>query len=227
MSLTHLSCLFPYRTPKGDLVGCGRCLACRVKKRREWTIRNQLELQSWNQKGLFVTLTYSEENLPLNIYGKPTLRPADLTKFFKRLRKELSKQNRKIRYFACGEYGTKTARSHYHAIIYGVDENDSELIHKCWGLDGFDTWIFKRDFGWIEPDSIQYVCGYVTKKWTSKSDKKKYELEDRVPPFSVVPKGLVSKSLLKERTLFLKAVAFLLKVGSLVFRSISSRNSRN
>ena len=41
---------------------------------------------------------------------------------------------RRIKYFACGEYGNNTHRPHYHAIIYGVglDRDDKRIMRECW-----------------------------------------------------------------------------------------------
>ncbi len=45
----------------------------------------------------------------------PTLSKSDLQLFFKRLRKNYGKE---VRYFACGEYGPKHYRPHYHLLFY-------------------------------------------------------------------------------------------------------------
>lgn len=130
----------------------------------------------------FLTLTYDDDNLPEN----GSLKPADLRNFFKRLRKVAP---RKIRYFACGEYGDTTERPHYHAALFGADP--------CWnGQSNFgrsqtccppcnllrDTWgLGHIHCGTLEQESAAYIAGYVVKKLTSPSDPK---LEGRHPEFS-------------------------------------------
>ena len=57
----------------------------------------------------------------VNCNGRvPTLSKDDLQKFFKRLRKNYGK---KVRYFACGEYGPKHYRPHYHLLFF-FDSSD-------------------------------------------------------------------------------------------------------
>ena len=73
--------------------------------------------------------------------------------FFKRLRKY-----REVRYFACGEYGDRFNRPHYHAIIYGIrPKEDKELLCKCWKNGLVHT-------GTVTEDSCNYVAKYMTKK---------------------------------------------------------------
>jgi len=91
---------------------CGKCIGCRIEKSRQWAIRCCHEAQT-HERNCFITLTYSDENIP---YGR-SLDKTDLQKFFKRLRKRVGK----FRYFACGEYGDDNNRPHYHAILFGVD----------------------------------------------------------------------------------------------------------
>lgn len=50
-----------------------------------------------------------------------TLCPKDLQDFIKRLRRYSEYHyGKQIRFYACGEYGSKTARPHYHMIVYGL-----------------------------------------------------------------------------------------------------------
>lgn len=47
-------------------VKCGKCLECLNEKRNSWVIRMTEELKDAHQKGVFFTLTYSDENIPKN-----------------------------------------------------------------------------------------------------------------------------------------------------------------
>ena len=49
--------------PDGLEVPCGKCLACRITKRREWSLRMFHELH-YHKDSSFVTLTYDDCNIP-------------------------------------------------------------------------------------------------------------------------------------------------------------------
>lgn len=140
-------------------VPCGKCLYCRIRKRSEWALRLEHELQYWD-KSVFVTLTYDDAHLPQN----RSLKKEDLQKFFKRVRKAI--YPKKIKYYACGEYGELNERPHYHAIMFGIgmDHCDRNHIISCWPLCSWNRSIVKNAFGIVEKDSIRYVCQYVDKK---------------------------------------------------------------
>ena len=74
--------------PDGLLVPCGKCLACRIARRQEWSMRVIHELSGYKD-AVFLTLTYSDEFLP----DHGSLVVADLQKFIKRLRKQYAKRN--------------------------------------------------------------------------------------------------------------------------------------
>ena len=156
------------------LVPCGHCIACRIARSREWAVRLLHESEFWDDF-CFVTLTYDDEHLTF-----PSLVPRDLTLFFKKLRKDLG--DRKIKYYACGEYGDRFGRPHYHAIIFGLSPKDKKLIDDNW-QKGFVK------IGCVTYDSCRYVAGYVQKKLYGKASKE-YEDKGIVAPFSRMSKGL-------------------------------------
>ena len=172
---------FKYKKPN-ELVGdewldvpCGHCLACRIARTREWTVRLLHESEFWEDT-IFVTLTYDDEHLPSN----RSLVPRDLTLFFKKLRRDLG--DKKIKYYACGEYGDTFGRPHYHAIIFGLSPKDKKLIEDNWRL-GFVK------LGSVTYDSCRYVAGYVQKKLYGKASKE-YDEKGIIAPFSRMSKGL-------------------------------------
>lgn len=118
-----------------------------------WTLRNFLELQD-HPYASFITLTYAPEFLP----DRALLHHPDVQKFLKRLRKSTGSR---IRYFGCGEYGSKTQRPHYHLIVYGLRPTyrgspEHQRLIDIWGLGHVDV-------GDVTVQSIQYVCGYTLK----------------------------------------------------------------
>lgn len=165
-------------TPKGTNasypldVGCGNCLGCRSDQARQWAIRLVHEAQI-EPEAYFVTLTYSDEKLPHN----GSLEPCHLKDFWKRLRDTYRAHleplfpNRRIRYFACGEYGDRTDRPHYHAVLYGfplLDRShhrgpDHAPAYRSGLLDG----LWKHGLTEASPvtfASAAYVAGYIKKK---------------------------------------------------------------
>lgn len=155
------------------IIPCGKCLACRINKANEWATRCILESRE-HKKNCFITLSYNPENLPKNA----TLVVRDLQLFFKSLRKELAKDNIRIRYFACGEYGDKTLRPHYHIGLFGYYPKDakffkfnkckqplyiSKQIAKIWGK-GFII------LGDLTTASAGYIARYTQKKIYNKHD---------------------------------------------------------
>lgn len=152
-------------TLETECIPCGKCEGCKIDKANDWATRAYLESQNHTENA-FITLTYSNEYLP----EKRTLVKADLQKFWKKLRKHITPQ--KISYLACGEYGPKTLRPHYHAAVFGYWPKDfqpykknevgdmlytSKELEKIWGK-GFVI------VGNLTYESAAYIARYVYKK---------------------------------------------------------------
>lgn len=141
-------------------VPCSKCHSCIAARASQWVVRCYCESQL-HERSAFVTLTYDDDHLPRS--GK--LVPDDLANFWKRLRKESS---RKLRYFACGEYGEKTHRPHYHAIIFGEDFlGGAEKFNDEHWISPELTDIWGKGFTTTTPVSMASICytvGYVAKK---------------------------------------------------------------
>lgn len=140
-----------------------------------------------------------------------TLLPADVQRFMKRLRRHLEyvpvgcrvetlgtgqqyfvNKNgdfvrdhvSNIRYFAVGEYGTKTKRPHYHILIFGWRPTDLEyfcnrkgnVIYTCETLKRLWSFGFST-VGDVNPKVCKYCARYVTKKFVSKD-----KIDERVIP---------------------------------------------
>lgn len=147
-------------------VPCGQCIGCRLERSRQWAIRCVHEASLY-KSNCFITLTYSDENLPKD----NTLVLKHFQDFMKRLRKHVSPE--KVRFFHCGEYGEKYKRPHYHACIFNYDFADKQLyskrgdnhlyisdtLAKLWPY-GFST------IGEVNFETAAYVARYITKKIT-------------------------------------------------------------
>lgn len=173
-------------------VPCGHCADCRADYAREWSNRCLLELDDNGGFGCFLTLTYNDFNLPLDDDG-PTLRKRDLQLFMKRLRWSFS--DKRIRFFACGEYGSHTQRPHYHVILFGLGLSDfgdcivkkhNKLGHPLWISDRLSTiWPYGYHLiGSVTKESCDYVARYTIKKQFDLDSKGKYPAHV-LPPFTL------------------------------------------
>uniref|UniRef100_A0AAU8AXP0 Replication initiator protein n=1 Tax=Dulem virus 166 TaxID=3145643 RepID=A0AAU8AXP0_9VIRU len=170
--IDHLGTLYDYIE-----IPCGKCIACRLAYSRQWADRCMLEAQD-HDSNYFVTLTYDDEHLPVNeivdtetgeIVKHATLVKRDLQLFIKRLRKQTGQ---KIRYYACGEYGSQTYRPHYHAILFGLTLDDLRLYKMS--PDGYNYYnsqtlddIWKNGYSVITNvtwDTCAYTARYILKK---------------------------------------------------------------
>lgn len=179
------------------LIPCGHCIGCRLDYSRKWADRMLLEYET-NKKAIFVTLTYDNEHAHWTTFDDndlplfATLNKRDCQLFMKRLRKEF--EGVKIRFFLSGEYGPKTGRPHYHAIIYGISLDDiddlrwigrndmeqqyftSALFQKIWSNGN----ILLADVSW---STMAYVSRYVAKKLKENDS---YAIRNVIPEFSLM-----------------------------------------
>lgn len=163
-----------------------------------------MERMYWTDAA-FVTLTYADEFLP------PTLKPEDLQKYFKRLRRDLP--GRPIKFFACGEYGSaaKGRRPHYHAIIFGLSPvADRKVIQENWPYCDWqaleETERGRRAIGNVTFGSCHYVAGYVMKKLVGEKAKEVYDANGVVAPFVRMSKGLGLSFALDNKELLTKSL---------------------
>lgn len=178
-------------------VPCGKCLWCRLQRQKEWFIRLTHE-NDGHETSCFTTLTYDQHNVPKTLSNDKhqieTLKPDDLKNFWKRLRIDISGRGlkgwpgilpgtgKKIKYFACGEYGEDGDRPHYHAIIFNLDPSTN--LEQIWGL-GFT----RTDV--VTPNRLAYVAKYISKKQYGKNTKEHYN--GREPEFARQSLGLGEK----------------------------------
>lgn len=144
---------------------CGQCIGCRSDRSQEWAIRCGHEAKS-HDASCFLTLTYDDQSVP----GDYSVSLPHWQAFMRRLRKRVGVP---VRFFACGEYGERTLRPHYHALLFGFDfpgkthwatrnghkTFKSDLLSELWphGL---------HEIGSVTHQSAGYVSQYVQKKIT-------------------------------------------------------------
>lgn len=177
---------------------CGQCIGCRIERSRQWAIRCVHEASLWRYN-CFVTLTFNDDALKDN--PSQTLIKSDFQNFMKRLRKnhegieytekEDGKLHKPIRYFHCGEYGSKLERPHHHACLFnftfpdktlwtirdGVKLYRSETLEKLWCHDGKP--LGYCTIGDVTFQSAAYVARYVTKKITGDKARAHYARVDK------------------------------------------------
>lgn len=159
-------------------VPCGKCIGCKSDQARDWAIRCYHE-SAMHPVNSFLTLTYDDQIALEKNYYLDKIDKKHLQDFFKRMRKN----GHKLRYFACGEYGEKTKRPHYHALIFGQDFlDDSTPI----GGGMYTNRTIERIWGWgqmaiksVNADACAYVAGYCNKKI---GDEDTFALQSRKPP---------------------------------------------
>lgn len=181
-------CFSPLSVPRPDgrgitdriSVPCGKCPACDLNRVDDWTLRAKHETD-YSYNAWFVTLTYSDENLPVNSQGQPTLSKRDYQLFLKRLRKHASQLDiryhflpdnglkcGKMRFMVSGEYSPHNQRPHYHFLIWNIPvepnyafQSVEDLISKSW-----EKGIFK--IGVMKPGAANYTVSYIqtARGWT-------------------------------------------------------------
>lgn len=182
-------------------VQCNKCIRCKLKRALDWSIRIMHEASLYSDN-CFITLTYDDLNLP---DGRSLLK-SDFQKFMKRLRKHAVKmRGRSLRYYACGEYGDRFGRPHYHAILLDFDFKDkvflrysaggerifsSKCLESLWSVKSVKIGIC--EIGSVTSQSAGYVARYCTKKITGDLAVEHYRYVDavgrdcwRVPEFSL------------------------------------------
>lgn len=179
-----MSCTSPLKL-SDRIVPCGKCYSCLLRRVNTWVVR-LMEQQKIAQSAHFITLTYENETndsasdtARITPNGRRTLVKRDLQLFFKGLR-SLSKNDKRfpIKYYCCGEYGSRSKRPHYHAIVFNAAQDN---YRKSW-LHGF------VHVGQVTSSSIAYCLKYISKGRVVPEDSN----DDRTKEFALMSKGLGS-----------------------------------
>lgn len=189
------------KNQEATLLPCGHCAGCKMAASSSWANRMELELP-YHENAWFLTLTYDDEHVPWSYNNglgidmgtgeitveNLTLCYKDMQDFWKRLRRNIQYHKRgdekKLMYFQCGEYGGKTHRPHYHAIVYDLPIKQEDLkeykrkkgavyynvdwITKIWGMGH----VVIAPAEW---KAMAYTARYTTKKIYGRESKRYYE----------------------------------------------------
>lgn len=172
-------CFFP-QVPDGPnpyhiTYKCGGCPECLAERAKYWALRCSME--SVYSPSIMVTLTYDQyiRDKKGKIIGETVdtreLSKRDCQLFIKRVRKRFPDQQ--IKYLIAAERGTRTNRSHYHAILFNVPLSDcvpykkskrgnmiylSQTLTRLWGK-GICTVDCKN----TSPQIVRYCTKYAAK----------------------------------------------------------------
>lgn len=123
---------------------------------KAYCCQSQKSLSELQQKG-YNCPTHSN-----GYYMLPTLQYSDVSSFIKRLRTKVHRDTgQNIRFAACGEYGPKGFRPHYHVIVICPSHQSRQSVFKhyrsCWlyGISNAKYYVPNKN-------SADYVSGYVT-----------------------------------------------------------------
>lgn len=184
-------CITPFTLKEYNVqVPCGKCPPCKSRRASAWSFR-LMQQDKDSESAIFLTLTYDKTHVPSTPKKRKTLHKRCLQLYFKRVRKLLGKQN-KLKYYACGEYGGKTSRPHYHAIVFNAHH---DALEKAWycisneygcGNNGCGKPIGHVHFGQVSDASVGYTLKYMQKQGKIPQ----YHGDDRTPEFALMSKGL-------------------------------------
>lgn len=178
-----MPCTSPNNLPEIGLIPCGKCHDCKMRRINQWVLRLSEE-RKLTKNSFFITLTYEDEynnkssdTARVTKNGRRTLVQRDFQLYIKRVRKFSNKHGRvRVKYYAVGEYGAKSSRPHYHAIIFGAEEM---VLRTNW-VHGY------IHVGTVTTRSIAYCLKYIDKGRVVPID----DNDDRQKEFSLFSKGL-------------------------------------
>ena len=197
------ACYNKIKLKNGTTVPCGKCPNCAKRYASGWSFRLLTE-EKYSDTAYFLTMTYSSDNVVYTPNGYKTLCKDHLRAFWKALRK---KNTSRLKYYAVGEYGSKSHRPHYHCILFNAEldtivgpaaahalktgliamDGTTEMSSPHW-KHGYIT------VGRVTEASVGYALKYMLKKVT----RKKHGRDDRLSEFSAMSKKLGSQYLTRE-----------------------------
>lgn len=196
-----MRCISPLRLRKSGewvVVPCGKCNFCLMSRRADWTFRLFQEFKVCSV-ACFATFTYCDELMPEGM----EVRKDHFQDFMKRLRKAVSPV--KLRFYAVGEYGSKTFRPHYHALLFNVPAAVRSDLEKIWSFGSVHV-------GSVSMASIHYVTKYHVNKYG--------ECGDRAPPFATMSRrpGIGSNYLVTHKSFHRRGMLNYAQVNGVISR---------
>lgn len=193
---------------------CRQCIGCRLDYSHDWAVRCLLEAKmSIPESCYFLTLTYEDSCIPDSmrsfssdidtgevLFPTLTLDKKELQDFMKLLRYYAFQKYgvEGIRFYACGEYGTKSMRPHFHLILFNFNVPDSDLheyryVKSQSGMPLLESDIVNlawkkglAPIGRLSYNSACYTAGYMLKKVKGPSADDYYKSLGIIPEFSLM-----------------------------------------
>ena len=183
---------------KWSMLPCGQCWQCRLSQSREWANRCVMEFMHQPKDSCwFLALTFAEENVQhlrsfvdsrfLSLHQVSPGEKDDLQVFMHNIRQIFSREYdlSGIRFLACGEYGEKRMRPHYHVLLFNAPFLQKDLNYKFsnhFGHQYYTSPLLDRAWGkgivvaspanWT---NAAYTARYVMKKQTGENAVEMYE----------------------------------------------------
>lgn len=170
---------------------CGKCRACRLKRRNQWATRLALQWKD-TSNALWCLFTYDNEHIPaFNSLGKKRM-----SAFIKRLRRwfEYHWNWKGIKFFCSGEYGTINKRPHFHVILYNLPNCPNGFNKVCPSIKYQLELLWKQGFVKVKKlETIQQV--YYCAKYAVKGLSEHENIEPCILYSKGLGKGFVMKNL--------------------------------
>lgn len=184
---------------------CRKCLPCLLKRQKAWVSRLTEELRN-HDYNYFVTLTYNDDNVPVDDNGEMCFDKQQLIKLNQDMRKRFQQgyitnpvkdsllgsparlelpSDIHYKYYITSEYGPSdsgTHRPHYHGVWYGMPESLPlvEVLFRTLWPYGFVS-VFPAEDG---------AAGYISKYLVTDGVGKDAYHGNGMPPFALMSKGL-------------------------------------
>lgn len=127
---------------------------------------NESTLDLWKRDGCSPFVSK-----PVSLTFTPSLFRQDLRLFIKRIRVRYLREfgsDLPLRYLAFGEYGSRSARPHYHLLAFGLTDSQARFVADAWSKDfGFSHCqpipAFNKDGSSGFAAAASYVAKYISK----------------------------------------------------------------
>jgi len=189
--------------------GCGKCMPCLQKRKRQWSFRLSEELRV-SFSAYFVTLTYNDKFVPyddngycankndhkhfikwLKYYEDEETEVISMDEF-KRTGSQTKLETGQLKYYATIEYGDFRDRPHWHYILFNVRDINNCML--AWAKQvRISKGVYEpgEAFGRvdIDPRPVTINCIDYVLKYMLKNDAKERD-QDRQPEVSFMSKGI-------------------------------------